>query len=1125
MKNIRKLSTIVLVFKLLVFPIFGQTGRNVKENTSSVNGNTWVLNDNSFDDRSEDTVPTSESVYEFVIAQIAGGGLSAAQIKTLYESNANTNAFTDTLLSKLNAIAAGAEVNLDGAETVALLDAFFGNTDWRTGGGGGTDDQTASEVPVTDSGGFYTATDVEGVQQEQGPLIAANTAKRSYPTGDETKLGTIESGAEVNLTGSEMETLLDAYFGNTDWRTQDGTGTDDQTASEVSVSTSNFVGNFQDDPAYNTLQKLAEIIDGFNLAGSGSVNTSGSPVSGDWARFTDPDTVEGLSDAELIAALSLEVDVDIQAHLANLAALESQLTVDFLLESEFSSIANLNTLLSITGSPTASTVLYGDGRWAALPADDDQPDDDSEVPDNITVTGSVGAATVNATGFDGNLGPTDNTVQEIAQALDDLIDDDQPDDDSEVPDNITVTGSVANATVNATGFDGNLGPTDNTMQEIAQALDDFTAGATLDIDSYGTTATESTVDTDDYIVISVDGVEQKMPLSEVQDYIETLTLALENLSITGTFSTDTFGVNDTVDQSHYLSFTAETDYDANRQLQITTSNADTAFNISDQGADRLFGWDDTNSTWEPVVIGSGLAYDGTTLTATATGDALVANPLSQFAATTSAQLAATVSNETGSGLLVFGTSPNIVTPTGIVKGDVGLGNVDNTSDATKNSATATLTNKTIVFANNTLTNVMSTSTAQSIAAGIKKTFQANGTTAGFRLAGVTSNPSSLTAGDMWYRSDSEKILYRGTSLARTLVTEGLAQTLVLKTLTNPTINASVITGVNDAGGASSFEIPNSASPTVDVVGEIAVDSDFFGANKGAIISYNGTEQVVFIPILASDTPTAGQVPKYNASGYYTNEDDSTGSGSLGSNLSSSTNDITSDNEAIALAGTTEDLVITFSSDTATTTSTTGVATFNFGALQPQFGGNDLLDETSVKYRTEFIPVGWMEDGASAPAAIETFSDTRKVDIRKFDSTASEDLEYYWALPEDAVDAVAGGDWQLKARVKFIITEATEPATGEGASWAMSGVPISSGDDIGAASLGTEINMAIADLDANIINDEVASPWVEITLTGATAGDSVYLNFNRDVADADDDYGQDLGVIGIELKYAYVTATY
>lgn len=40
------------------------------------------------------------------------------------------------------------------------------------------------------------------------------------------------------------------------------------------------------------------------------------------------------------------------------------------------------------------------------------------------------------------------------------------------------------------------------------------------------------------------------------------------------------------------------------------------------------------------------------------------------------------------------TSPAISTPTGLLKSDVGLGNVDNTSDATKWAASATLTNKT-----------------------------------------------------------------------------------------------------------------------------------------------------------------------------------------------------------------------------------------------------------------------------------------------------------------------------------------------------------------------------------------------------------------------------------------------
>jgi len=41
------------------------------------------------------------------------------------------------------------------------------------------------------------------------------------------------------------------------------------------------------------------------------------------------------------------------------------------------------------------------------------------------------------------------------------------------------------------------------------------------------------------------------------------------------------------------------------------------------------------------------------------------------------------------------TTPVVNSPTGIVKGDVGLGNVDNTSDATKDAAVATLTNKTL----------------------------------------------------------------------------------------------------------------------------------------------------------------------------------------------------------------------------------------------------------------------------------------------------------------------------------------------------------------------------------------------------------------------------------------------
>lgn len=63
------------------------------------------------------------------------------------------------------------------------------------------------------------------------------------------------------------------------------------------------------------------------------------------------------------------------------------------------------------------------------------------------------------------------------------------------------------------------------------------------------------------------------------------------------------------------------------------------------------------------------------------------------------------------------TSPVINSPTGIVKGDVGLGNVDNTSDATKNAAAVTLTNKTIDADDNTISDL----TVSNLKAGVLDT--------------------------------------------------------------------------------------------------------------------------------------------------------------------------------------------------------------------------------------------------------------------------------------------------------------------------------------------------------------------------------------------------------------------
>lgn len=94
--------------------------------------------------------------------------------------------------------------------------------------------------------------------------------------------------------------------------------------------------------------------------------------------------------------------------------------------------------------------------------------------------------------------------------------------------------------------------------------------------------------------------------------------------------------------------------------------------------------------------------------ANVTGAAATASPLSQFASTTSAQLAGVISDETGSGALVFGTSPTITTPTITTPTIVGT--------ATNNNAAAgsvgefvTATSSSVSMAANTSVNVASVS--------------------------------------------------------------------------------------------------------------------------------------------------------------------------------------------------------------------------------------------------------------------------------------------------------------------------------------------------------------------------------------------------------------------------------
>jgi hypothetical protein len=132
-----------------------------------------------------------------------------------------------------------------------------------------------------------------------------------------------------------------------------------------------------------------------------------------------------------------------------------------------------------------------------------------------------------------------------------------------------------------------------------------------------------------------------------------------------------------------------------------------------------------------------------------------------------------------------------------------------------------------------------------------------------------------------------------------------------------------------------FKIPSSNSDPSSAAGYFKHDTTISGFTNGGLVYYNGAaiKQLIEMTTATASACTDDQVVAYDADNdlWYC-KDDSTGAGSLGSNLSSTTNDITSDNNQISLVANSEDLDLDFTSNTVTVTTDTGVDTFDFGVL-------------------------------------------------------------------------------------------------------------------------------------------------------------------------------------------------
>jgi len=183
------------------------------------------------------------------------------------------------------------------------------------------------------------------------------------------------------------------------------------------------------------------------------------------------------------------------------------------------------------------------------------------------------------------------------------------------------------------------------------------------------------------------------------------------------------------------------------------------------------------------------------------GNALTSNPLSQFAATTSAQLAGVLTDETGTGANVFGTSPTINTPV-LAGGFTASGSGSNTfAGSTGPFITSTGANT----LSGAVTIADATTPSLTTAAGKTNTgfIQVNGKTSGalkllpadatgqtvtIATAAQTIGAPTLTVPDMAGVSDTFDLIGKAQTLTN--------KTLVSPILTTPTLGVATATSLN-----------------------------------------------------------------------------------------------------------------------------------------------------------------------------------------------------------------------------------------------------------------------------------------------------------------------------------------
>lgn len=417
--------------------------------------------------------------------------------------------------------------------------------------------------------------------------------------------------------------------------------------------------------------------------------------------------LDDATEAAFKATVNLEIGVDVQAYDATLAALAAYNTNGLLAQTA----ADTFTGRTLTGTTNEIEVTNGDG-----------------VAGNPTI-GLPNAVTISDLTVSGNLVVQGTTTQNATT-------------NSSYADNhLYLNDGYATAAAQTGGLVVNYLPT---ATNDTVAAGGFTAGVVSTSNPTVATTGAATFAASDLIQISAATVPTNNGLFEV------LSHAANVLTIRG------IGTTATVE-----------DFSQN---QFTTS-AGAAGAIRKVSVSVLRSG--TDGVWE-VAAGSSTGLTFANL-------ARVTDNLSVFAATTSAQLAGVISDETGSGALVFATSPTLVTPAlgtpasgtltnctslPISTGVSGLAANVATFLATPSSANlaAAVTDETgsglLVFGTSPTISTPTISGAIAFPDDVRQTFNPGTTNAGLNVGAIAGDPSTLSNGDLWYDSTANELTAR-----------------------------------------------------------------------------------------------------------------------------------------------------------------------------------------------------------------------------------------------------------------------------------------------------------------------------------------------------------------------------